>query len=129
MNHMGRWVKVQSLKNQSLIADKCYVAEHFFDRLKGLIGKREFASGEGLFFPKCNNVHMWFMKFSIDIVFLHRDQSREKGLGWKVTSVRENVSPWTWHPLMEWRASETLELPAGTIQKQSISIGDELCIS
>ena len=117
------------LRNQALIADKCFVAECFLDRLRGLIGKDKLASGQGMLFPRCNNIHMWFMKFPIDVVFLRAEKRPDGTAAWKVSSARENVKPWRLFPLMDWRASETLELPAGTVRKCAISAGDEICIS
>ena len=116
--------KVQSLKNQAVIADKCFVAECFLDRLRGLIGRSRFEQGEGMLFPRCNDIHMWFMRIPIDVVFVRKD-----GANWKVTSVHESVRPWKLLPLRDGRASETLELPTGTIRRCAINDGDELCIS
>ena len=121
-------VQVKSLKNLGLIADKCFVAERFFSRLRGLIGKSGLESGHGVLFPKCNNIHMWFMKFPIDVVFI-RLEKKADGNVWKVSSVHESVQPWRLLPLMDLRGSETLELPEGTIRSHAIMIGDELCIN
>ena len=115
-----RQVKVMSLKNQTLIADKCKVAESFVDRLRGLIGRASLQEGEGMLFPKCNDIHMWFMSIPIDVVFL------EEG---RVTSFRRSLKPWRPLPVRDGRASDTLELPVGTIDRCAIGIGDELCIS
>ena len=122
-------VRIELLKNQALIADMCFVAERFLDRLRGLIGKSGLESGHGMLFPKCNNIHMWFMKFPIDVVFLRREKTAQGTTKFKVTSVRENVRPWRPHPLLDWRASETLELPVGTIRRYAIGVGDEICIN
>lgn len=120
---------VQSLKNQAVIADKCLVAECFFDRLRGLIGKPGLGSGEGMLFPRCNSIHMWFMKFPIDVVFLRIEKNADGTTKWKVTSVREGAMPWKLLPLTDRRASETLELPVGTIRQHAICAEDELCIN
>lgn len=120
-------VRVQSLKNQALIADKCHVADSFFDRLRGLIGRTGLAPGEGMFFPRCNDIHMWFMRFPIDVVFLSPG-TNEREL-YRVSSVHRGVRPWRPRPLIDWKASDTLELPAGTIERFAIETGDELCIN
>ena len=119
-------VTVQALKNKAILADKCHVAECFLDRLKGLIGKSGLEPGEGVFFPRCNSIHMWFMRFPIDVIFVKPVQGREKTF--VVTSAHERVRAWKIAPLMDWRAGETLELPVGTIQRGEIKKGDELCI-
>lgn len=117
-------VRVRSLKNQALIADQCFVATHFFDRLKGLIGKKALPSGEAMLFPACNDIHMWFMSIPLDVVFLRRESDGFR----RVTSAHARVRPWRILPLRDGKAQETLELPAGTIERHGIVTGDELCI-
>ena len=119
-------IRVQSLINQQVIADKCYVAERFFARLRGLIGTRDFVPGEGMLFPRCNNIHMWFMSIPIDVVFLKRG---DQGQTLSVTSAHAGVRPWRVLPLFDVRASDTLELPAGTIKRCNIHAGDQICLS
>jgi uncharacterized membrane protein (UPF0127 family) len=121
--------KVQSLKNQQLIADKCHVAESFLDRLRGLMGKSRLEPGYGMLFPRCNDIHMWFMRIPIDVVFARAEKSASGKSILKVTRVCESVKPWRFLPLRDSRASETLELPVGTVQRCEIRVGDELCIS
>jgi uncharacterized protein len=121
-------VRVLSLKNQALIADKVYVAECFVDRLRGLIGKSGLAPGHGMLFPKCNNIHMWFMKFPIDVVFVRSQQKEDGSTAWIVSSAHESVRPWRVRPLMDFKATDTLELPSGIIRQFAINPGDELCI-
>ncbi len=82
-----------------------------------------------MFFPRCNDIHMWFMRFPIDVVFLRKNESFSNEGKYLVSSVHENVKPWRLLPLMDWRGSEALELPIGTIAKHAIQAGDEICIS
>lgn len=82
-----------------------------------------------MLFPKCNDIHMWFMSIPIDVVFLSKEKRADGSLAFRVASVHENVQPWRVLPLRDSRASETLELAAGTIRQCEISAGDELCIS
>lgn len=119
-------LKVKSLKNQAFIADKCFVAERFFDRLIGLIGKRELAPGSGVLFPKCNNIHMWFMSIPIDVVFLRREKSADGSDVFRISSTHEKVKPWKVLPLFDLRATDTLELPTGTIARCLAQAGDEV---
>lgn len=121
-------VQVQSLKNQSLIADKCIVANRFFARLKGLIGTSRLEPGEGLLIAPCNDIHMWFMSIPIDVVFVRRLEG-EAPATHVVCSVREGLKPWRALPVRDGEATETLELPVGTIRRCALAPGDKLCIS
>lgn len=129
MSRGGDSVRVQTLKNKAVLSDKCHVAECFVDRLRGLIGKKGLEPGEAMFFPRNNSIHMWFMRFPIDVIFVTQVKREEEGMKvYRVSSAHEKVRAWRPHPLIDWRASETLELPEGTIRKHAIQPGDELCI-
>ena len=122
-------VSVELLKNQAVIADKCFVAECFLSRLKGLMGRSALELGEGLLLPRCNNIHMWFMRTSIDVVFLRKKEVRKNTTVYEVSSVRENIRPWKLLPVCDFKAGETLELPAGIVRQHALAPGDELCIA
>lgn len=122
-------IGVRSLKNQAVIADKCFVAERFFERLRGLLGRRGMEPGEGLLIRECNNIHMWFMQFPIDVVFVKPTTRQDGSRALTVTSAHADVPAWKVLPLMDSKARETLELPVGTIRRCAIEAGDELCIN
>jgi len=117
--------RIQSVKNNSWVADECSVATSFKSRFIGLMGKSFLAEGQGLLLRPCNDIHMWFMKIPIDVVFL----KPVSGQILEVTSVRENLKPWRLLPVRDRRAFQTLELPVGTIQRCDLREGDRLCIS
>jgi uncharacterized membrane protein (UPF0127 family) len=129
---MGRLegkVLIQSLKNQSVIADKCFVADRFLARFKGLIGTSRLEPGGGLLLSPCNDIHMWFMSIPLDVVFLRKQKSPDGALRWSVSSAHAQVQPWKLLPVRDGKAHVTLELPVGTIERCQIAKGDELCIS
>ena len=51
------------------------------------------------------------------------------GGNYKVTRVFETAKPWKLLPIRDGKATETVELPVGTIARCDIRVGDELCIS
>ena len=80
------------------------VAEGFFARARGLIGRPPPPPGEGLLIPKCSAIHTFFMSYPIDAAFLD-------GEGHVVKKVR-NIRPWR---LFVWggvRARQVLETAA-----------------
>lgn len=115
------FVKFGKTSGDATLTDRCHIAEAFFERLKGLIGKQQLANGEGMFFPRCNSVHMWFMRFPIDVIFVDAQ--------YRVTSVYSGLRPWRLLPVFDFRASHALELPEGSIERVGVRKGDVLCSS
>ena len=109
--------------DRSLIVANLEVADRFLSRLRGLIGRKTFSPGEGLLFPRCNNIHMWMMSIPIDVVFLGKD-----GAEWRILSTHPGLRPWKGLPVWNFRAVDTLELPAGTIERLNLKHGEVLCI-
>lgn len=80
------------------------IAETFVERAKGLMGRGGLESGTGMLITKCNCIHTFFMRFSIDATFLDRQGN--------VVKVVRGIRPW--RPLVwgGWRASSVLETAA-----------------
>lgn len=95
-----------------------YVADSFWHRLRGLmLRKRSFLPmGTGLLLVPCNSIHMMFMRFAIDVVYIAED--------YRVLKCAPNVRPWLGLSAC-WQkdAWAALELPQGTIEQYAIHIG------
>jgi len=59
-----------SEKGESVL---CRIAETFWTRFMGLMGQGRLPHREGLLIRPCNSIHMFFMRFPIDAVFLDSD--------------------------------------------------------
>lgn len=93
------------------------VADNFFTRGKGLLGRSTLSAEEALWIHRCNSIHTYFMKFPIDCVFVDRDL--------KVKKIYRNVGPWKFiFPV--WGASSVIEMSAGTAADLKINVGDQL---
>jgi uncharacterized membrane protein (UPF0127 family) len=92
------------------------VADTFFSRLRGLLGRAGLPQGEGLFFPRTRSVHTHFMRFPIDVVFL--DDER------RVVAVSRALRPWRF--AREAGADAVLELAAGECERLGVAEGDRL---
>jgi uncharacterized membrane protein (UPF0127 family) len=57
------------------VCERCLLAETALTRMKGLLGRRSLPSGEGILLKPASSVHMAFMRFAIDAVFLDRDSA------------------------------------------------------
>lgn len=96
------------------LAQRLTVAETFLNRLKGLLGRKELAPGDGLWIKPCNSVHTFGMRFPIDIVFLDRNM--------QVVAVARGVVPG--RAALRSKASSVLELPVGTLDTTGTVIGN-----
>lgn len=105
-------------KSKILISD-LVVVDQFWPRAKGLLGTRDLSSDKALWFPRCNSIHTFFMKYSIDCVFL------DKNL--KIKTLLENVKPGRLvFPI--WGASSVVEMKAGKIQQLGLRLGEGLYV-
>ncbi len=80
----------------------------FWERARGLLGKKGLPEGDVYLFPRCNAVHTFGMRFALDIAFLDRDGH--------VVSLHENVRPWRM-VFGGRKASATVEAQAGWLGK------------
>ncbi len=72
-----------------VILNNLEVADSFFSRLKGLLGRKTIEKNFGMLLLPCGSVHMFFMKFSIDVFFL-----RGKEKSFEVLKIVRNLKPW-----------------------------------
>ena len=84
--------------------------------MRGLLGRDSLDPGSGMLLDASPSVHMFFMRFAIDVVFLDRD--------WKVVAVTHRLRPWRVTGAR--RAVAALELPAGTAAAVGVEEGDVL---
>jgi uncharacterized membrane protein (UPF0127 family) len=100
----------------SPVCERCLLAETPLTRLKGLLGRRELPGGEGLFLRPASSIHMLFMRFPIDAVWLDRDLN--------VLKVSPVVAPWRVAACKG--AKGVVELPAGEAGRRGIRPGEQL---
>jgi uncharacterized protein len=102
------------------------VAKSWWARARGLMGRATLPDGEGLYLPGTNSIHMLFMRFPIDCVFVgaaRDDGSRE------VVGVRQRLSPWTGVVWWVRGAKAAVELPAGSVDRSGINVGDKVWLT
>lgn len=129
MFRRSRAARVILLKNQGVLADPCIVVESFVARMRGLIGRKSLAPREGMWFPRCSSVHMWFMSIPLDLVFLKKEHGQSGAETFRILAIREAALPWSALPFSESRASETLEIEAGAAARADAREGDLVCLS
>jgi uncharacterized protein len=102
----------------SVVCERCGVADNFFSRMRGLLGKRRLPDDECLLIRPAGSIHTFFMRFPIDAVFLSRDG--------EVLKVAANVG--AWRARSRRRAHSVLELPAGEAARRDLVPGKRLKI-
>jgi uncharacterized membrane protein (UPF0127 family) len=102
----------------TVLCERCECAERALPRLRGLLGRDGLAPGEGMLINPGPSVHMFFMRFPIDVVFLDREKT--------VVKVVHDLRPWRTAGAR--KAVAALELPAGTAARYGIREGDTLTL-
>ncbi|MDM5314859.1 DUF192 domain-containing protein [Fictibacillus sp. b24] len=99
------------------ISYSVHEANTFFSRLKGLMFKKTLLDNEALWIRPCNSIHMCFMFFPIDVIFL--DQNKQ------IVKLVSNLQPWKFiRPVKN--AYSVLELPVNTIERSNLKVGEYL---
>jgi uncharacterized protein len=108
--------QVRNLTRDVVLADAAEVADTSAKRRTGLLKHEGLKPGDGLWIVPCESVHSFFMKFTIDVLYLDRKH--------KVKKVRPEMVPWRMSACLT--AHSVLELPAGTIARTGTAVGDQL---
>lgn len=111
--------KLQLRAADELIAN-ARVADRWLLRLRGLLGVRTMAHPDGLLIPRCSSVHSIGMMVTIDLVYLNDE--------FEVTKVVSRLHPWRLS-FGGRGTSQTLELPAGTVERLGLQPGEQLEVS
>ena len=93
------------------------IADSFFTRLAGLMFQKKLPQATGLLLDPCNSVHMCFMRFSIDVIYLDKD--------YKILKVVKNLRPWIGLSMC-CKAWATLEMASGEAERCSLAVGKKL---
>ena len=93
------------------------IADSFFTRFVGLMFRQKLPAATGLFLAPCNSVHMCFMRFAIDVVYLDKD--------YKIIKVVKNLKPWIGLSMCS-KAWAVLEITAGEAERCGCEVGKKL---
>ena len=112
-----RLVTVANLTRGTLLGDRIEIADTSLSRFLGLIPKRGLNAGEGLLIKPSSGVHMFWMRFAIDVVGLDRQM--------RVVRLWRNLRPWRMTSV-SMQMHSALELPVGQIDAGEVQLGDVL---
>jgi uncharacterized membrane protein (UPF0127 family) len=109
----------------TVLAARLGVAAGLWGKFKGLMGRASLAPDEGLWLPDSNGIHMMFMRFPIDAIFVGR---RDDAGSCQVISVHRGLRTWTGLVPLVRGAHGVLELPVGTIDRTATVVGDTVIL-
>jgi uncharacterized protein len=102
----------------SPVCERCLLAETPLTRLRGLLGRARLERGEGLYLRPASSIHMWFMRFPIDAVFLDRED--------RVLRIVRELKPWRVSGCRG--AKAVVELAAGESDRVGLREGERLVV-
>ena len=112
-----RRVKVVNRTRGAVLADSAELADNYWTRFMGLMGRRDLPMGAGLVLKPGGGIHMWFMRIPLDVI--HVDKSD------RVTHVLRGIKPWRFGPLFV-GGKLAIELPVGAAE--TTQVGDQIDI-
>lgn len=111
------FLRIENQTRETVIAERCRVASSAVDRSVGLLRTPEVLPGEGLYIERSPSIHMFFMRYAIDVVFVDKEL--------RVTKVVSRLKPWR---IVAWArgARDCIELRAGALEGTGTRKGDQL---
>ncbi len=102
----------------TVLADRIETAFDSAARNRGLLGRDTVPEDGAMVIAPSNAIHMFFMRFAIDAVFVARDG--------RVVKTRAGLRPW--RMAVAWRAFAVIEGPVGMIERTGTRVGDRITV-
>jgi uncharacterized membrane protein (UPF0127 family) len=115
-------LRLRRTDDDAVVSDQLRLGESFMQRFRGLMGRASMDDGEGLYLPS-SSIHMMFMRFPIDALFVSKADADGRRA---VVGIREDLPPWRGMVMPVRGAEGVVELPAGTLARHSMAVGDEV---
>jgi uncharacterized protein len=111
---------ITNITRKTIIASHVKITKNPLERMKGLLGTKSLPQGQALVITKCQSIHMMFMTYAIDAIFIDKEC--------RVVGLCQNIKPFYFSPIF-FRADQAIEVPAGSIAATQTQVGDILSIS
>ncbi|MEA2026270.1 MAG: DUF192 domain-containing protein [Chloroflexota bacterium] len=115
-------LRLRRISDDVVVCGRLLLGESFRQRFMGLMGRASMDADEGLYLST-SSIHMMFMRFPIDALFV--SQAGEGGRR-TVVSMREDLPAWRGIVMPVRGAEGVIELPAGSLARHAVAIGDEV---
>ena len=96
-----------------------HLATTFWQRFCGLMMRRPLPPATALLIAPCNSIHMCFMRFAIDAVYLDKQG--------RILKITRHLRPWLGLSAC-WRAHSVLEMTAGQVDALGLQKGQTFII-
>jgi uncharacterized membrane protein (UPF0127 family) len=114
---LTRYVRIEDATRDTVVAERCRVAESLVQRIFGLHLLPGLEKGEGLLLPGSTTIDTTFMRYPIDLVFVSPSG--------RVTKTVHRLAPWRM-VVRTGGGRDCIELPAGAVSEGGVQAGDEL---
>ena len=101
--------------NSQMLFEKLNRADSLIPRMVGLLGRKHLSQDEAMWFTQCSGIHTWFMKISIDCVFVDSTG--------KIIKIYHHIKPWRFAGPV-WKATDAIEMAAGMAKLKNLQVGD-----
>lgn len=108
--------QLTNVNRGTVLATHLEVAFDSASRRRGLLGRAGLPDECAIVIAPCNGIHMFFMRFPIDAVFVARNG--------RVLKTCAGLRPW--RIALAWRAFAVIEGPVGMIGRSATEVGDRL---
>ncbi len=115
---MAQQFRIINARSGAVLAQAVTLAHDSRSRRQGWLGLDTAPPGEAIWLEPCEAVPCFFMRFTIDVLFLDRHL--------RVVRCRPSLRPWRMAACL--RANSVIELPAGTIESTGTLAGDQIIL-
>ena len=115
-------LRLRRTRDDAIVCEHLVLGESFWQRFRGLMGRGSLPEGEGLYLPT-SSIHMMFMRFPIDALFVSAADPRGAR---RVVGVRERLPAWRGIVMPVRGAEGVVEMPAGTLARHRVGTDDEV---
>lgn len=110
-------MKIVNKSKNTILATSAIVADTFLSRMTGLLNRSSFSESEALVITQCQSIHMFFMQFAIDALFVDKNDI--------VVGIVPRIKP-NQISKIYLKSSYCIELPEGTLDKVKTELGDRV---
>jgi uncharacterized membrane protein (UPF0127 family) len=110
---------IENVTRDQILADQATEAASFLSRGRGLMFSPPLPEGGGLVIEPCNSIHMFFMRYPLDVIFTDSEG--------RVVFMYRGIKPWRMGRLVR-GAKRAIELPEGTVDRTQTQLGDILSL-